>query len=253
MNIVKELRKLLRFRVLIVRWWVGGGSYKSNSTISSNSSVQQCGGKVCVSGKNSRTSSISAVTGGGGGEGMGTVIIHIEIYKYNRTAQRNTFKTVGASYHPHRSSMWIGPVIIHTAKIFPGSRRFASLFSRAEQQPLFFVALREPFFHRPLHCRFFRGFAPQTHLWLPHFWNSWRFMPKFPPEPAQPLFWGRFAPNFFPRRYTVVFFMTLPAPNTPQFDPLRGLAALLPQFLRSWIRFFPARCTAVFLPRTKSC
>ena len=121
------------------------------------------------------------------------------------------------------------------------------------QQPLFFVPLRAPFFHRPLHCRFFRGFAPQTHLWLLQFWNSWRFMPKFPPEPAQPLFLGRFAPNFFPQRYTVVFFMTLPAPTTPQFDPLRGLAALLPQFLRSWIRFFPARCTAVFLPRTKSC
>ena len=75
MNIVKELRKLLRFRVLIVRLWGGGGSYKSNSktssissidsevvgregggggsyksnsTISSNSSVQQWGGEgVC--------------------------------------------------------------------------------------------------------------------------------------------------------------------------------------------------------------
>ena len=79
MNIVKELRKLLRFRVLIVRWWGWGGSYKSNSTISSNSSVQQWGGKVCVSGKNSRTSSISAVTGGG-------------------RRRRH-----GNSYHPHRN------------------------------------------------------------------------------------------------------------------------------------------------------
>ena len=106
MNIVKELRKLLRFRVLIVRLWGGGGSYKSNSTISSNSSVQQWGGEgVCKWQKFENFFDFGCYWEGGGGEGMGTVIIHIEIYKYNRTAQRNTFKTVGASYHPHRSSM----------------------------------------------------------------------------------------------------------------------------------------------------
>ena len=81
MNIVKELRKLLRFRVLIVRLWGGGGEEATNQIrqflrirVSSSG-----GGKVCVSGKNSRTSSISAVTGGG-------------------RRRRH-----GNSYHPHRN------------------------------------------------------------------------------------------------------------------------------------------------------
>ena len=102
--------------------------------------------------------------------------------------------------------------------------RAAAVIFRATSRTIFSPATALPFFS------WLR--APNTPLIAPIL-ELLALHAQISPEPAQPLFLGRFAPNFFPQRYTIVFFMTLPAPTTPQFDPLRGLAALLPQFLRS--------------------
>ena len=137
-------------------------------------------------------------------------------------------------------------------KFSPGSRRFAPFFSTAAQRPLFFVALHATFSPRPLHCHFFRGFAPQTHHGLPRFGGSRRFMPKFSPCGSATVLFGALRAQFFTRPHSGRFFFSWGFVLQTHFSsPLRGLAALLPQFFPGRPRFFPGRFAAVFFPGAK--